>query len=491
MRINDIIKNLKLAAWLIIGIMIVSSCAEQDDLLSIDHKKQEQNLIEKLPSSDFCVSREMVDKYLRITKKQELVNRVEPKVENGDTLAYYVEFHHGWALISGDQRLPQVLSQSEVGTVDWSDMNNPGIGAVRGMLNLVRETRLSDKTQKDPVWEILAPKPETAKERNLRKVPAPSNLVRGEGEGMWIPIDTLELSEVYTAPRIISTQWSQVNGYNAYTPYAYNLQGSLEHTPTGCIATAFGQVINYMRGDNSGNHLIPSAVTMPEEAYGVLTVNSFTSDWSILNTTNGAAMFLSYIGKRMNFIYELLGSAPENFIQEPVSLLNYYGISVQKQNNYDYNTVRGNVSNGMPVLIYARETDNPQTFGHAFIIDGYKEETSKMVIRYVWDPFYQLTEWDVSFGEGWRFISPATGTGKEVEGDYSTYAQMDFVISPIRTVRSFAMNWGWGGVSDNIYHVAYYDNGTTQTTYNPYWTSLYGTYRCVYQMYYNFFLQQS
>lgn len=65
-------------------------------------KMQLYNLVENHEevnaSDDYRVSKSMVDQFLKVRGKSRDVAQIKPIVENSDTLAFYVEFLHGWEL---------------------------------------------------------------------------------------------------------------------------------------------------------------------------------------------------------------------------------------------------------------------------------------------------------------------------------------------------------------------------------------------------------
>lgn len=449
-------------------VLIFVSCAENDVINEIaDTKTQKRAMAQTRHNNNYQVSRAMVDNFLRISKRQSDVRSVLPMVEEGDTLAYYVEYENGWDLISGDTRLPQILAHSQVGHVDWTDTTNPGVGALRGMLCVVADKRTSGETITDNVWQLLEPQNETEQEHKMRNTKAPRRLLRGEGFGKWIPIDTIQDGTSTTSGKLITTSWHQNPPYNSYTPYQYDANNELKHTKVGCVAVAAGQVINAMRKDKTNGGQIPYTVTMPYVENGTLAVNSYSSNWSLLQQSNYAAMFLSFLGRELNNNYGLNGSGA--YTIDVCDLLSMYNIGYSyvhtnnpNDNVYSYANVYGSLLGGSPVIIASTDTISGE--GHSYIADAYIHSESYTAIDYVWDPFYELTEWDVVFGDPALLQGPITGEGKEIEGDYSTYVHRYFYIDESESV-SFSYNWGWGGSENYSYFTAYYSNGNYSHVY--------------------------
>ena len=87
---------------------------------------------------NFSVTPAMLAKYLRLVCKGKQVNKVDPVVENGDTLAYYVEFSNGsgWNHIAADTRVTPVLSESPTGHLVF-EADNPVKGILGTLKNVV------------------------------------------------------------------------------------------------------------------------------------------------------------------------------------------------------------------------------------------------------------------------------------------------------------------------------------------------------------------
>lgn len=443
-------------------------------------------------NADYHVTLNMIQKFLKMREKLDRVEMIQPIIEDGDTLAFYVRFNQGWELISGDKRVPPILARADEGELNWTDTINPGVNSIRDILNIVRESKLKYNQPLNDLWKFLVP----AQSRALQGVSSNkdknsvSNL-RGEGQGKWICVDTIYVENTTNSTKLIQTHWAQdglLHEYKQYTPYKFN-GTTLQHTKVGCVAVAAGQAINYMKSKKSSDSdSIPFAAYMPYVEDGILSVSSYTNNWGLLNQTDYAAKFLSYLGKKINMHYGLNESSSTT--EKIRDLLDDYHISYQSHfsstsNQYDYSTVYANLLSGNPVIIAARDMTNDE--GHSFIIDGYKKLEWYAAVVYMWDPYYELTEWDVVFGDPTLLVGPVGEGGKEVEGDYSTYVHRE-VITSMGFDIYFSMNWGWGNYSheDNYYHLVYSSiNNQMPFTYNPNWYAAGHHYNYVRGMIYN------
>ena len=210
--------------------LCVAMCACNDNAF-INEPVQENEVVmsrsgETPSSENYTVTPEMVCKYLNIARKGKTIDSLTPVIENGDTLAYVAQYADtlGWDLISGDRRLDPILGFSTSGILNINDTDNPSVNALQGMLDIVRDIKASNKTDKNQVWESLESK-------TYNRI-----MPREMGVGMWIALDTASENEIYTSQRLIKTKWGQGSPWNIYTPYIDN-----QHCVVGCVgvATAF------------------------------------------------------------------------------------------------------------------------------------------------------------------------------------------------------------------------------------------------------------
>ena len=137
-------------------LLFLAACSSADDF----DFTQNQNLlkvdVKSVPNSDFKVNEQLLHKFLSI--KKEKAEKITPIINDDDTLAYIIDYEKGWKLISGDQRLSPILTQSDNGTFDISDSNCPETASILGQINYIKEIRKSEQKEKSPIWEFLSEK---------------------------------------------------------------------------------------------------------------------------------------------------------------------------------------------------------------------------------------------------------------------------------------------------------------------------------------------
>ena len=115
---------------------------------------------DQTPTVSYSVTPDMVCKYLNIARKGKTIDSITPVIEDGDTLAYVVQYteNKGWDLISGDKRVAPVLASASSGILNLNDTTNPAVKALNGMVQIVLDAKESADTTKHQVWKAFEPK---------------------------------------------------------------------------------------------------------------------------------------------------------------------------------------------------------------------------------------------------------------------------------------------------------------------------------------------
>ncbi|SFG95249.1 C10 family peptidase [Pedobacter insulae] len=171
--------------------------------------------------------------------------------------------------------------------------------------------------------------------------------------GKTIAINSLpecdEEGEQYTETLIngplMGTTWGQGDGYNANTPYMNCSSYINGNAPTGCVATAMGQVMNYYQQPSNWSW-------SPSGAYS-----------SSTNT------LLSVLGNQLGMNYGCGGSGAlmSNFD----NVFGALGYSTANYHSY-YNAsvVESDLLNSKPVIIGAGQNWANPFSGHTWVIEG-------------------------------------------------------------------------------------------------------------------------
>ena len=201
---------------------------------------------------------------------------------------------------------------------------------------------------------------------NINKI-IKSNIDNNETINEWNRIinETFMRNERSVDP-LITTTWGQSGTYNDYCPSG---------VPTGCVATAIAQIMNYHEFPENG----ASWHLYNHSTYGMQMADFSTSeyDWENMPNTSGSdavAWLMYHCGVSVDMNYDPSGSgAPGENVT--YALANYfkYDQSINYVYASDYTTydwkllLKGNLDDGLPVFYGG----SGELGGHAFVCDGY------------------------------------------------------------------------------------------------------------------------
>lgn len=247
--------------------------------------------------------------------------------------AYYVfniEDQGGFVIVSGDDRMPEILGYSEKGNFDVEKVPCN----VRWLLDSY-EQAVKSLLQSDA-------KVSRRIEKTSREAISP----------------------------FIATQWGQGSPYNDLCP-----ESEWGRCVTGCVATAMAQVINY--------HRWPQGKTKSVAAYKTGVPNNFRMEeleptqfnWDNMSSEDIARLML-YCGQSVHMNYQVEGSGAQ--LEDAVVALNdVFGYSrslkLLTRSKYDEaewdNIIYDEMSVGRPVIYSGSGIGS-----HSFILCGYKDE---------------------------------------------------------------------------------------------------------------------
>ena len=211
---------------------------------------------------------------------------------------------------------------------------------------------------------------------------------------------------------MIPTHWGQAYPYNMYCP----LIGS-KTTYTGCVATAMSQIMYYHQWPKQTKKKIP-AYTTESSKISMPIINVTAIDWDNMSPTYGyygatetmnqaVANIMLMAGCSVKMDYGLSASgAPAAYVKD--ALQDYFDykttISYVERDKYSGTQAEWNqkvydeLKNGRPVFYGGvrkykdKETGEDRESGHAFIIDGY-DENDYFHVNWGWghsDDYYLL-----------------------------------------------------------------------------------------------------
>lgn len=465
----------KLYAFLC-SILALSSCSVDSIIERPSENEEVSNEISsfnKQNKSDcFNVTPSMLSNYIRLVCRGKSVESIEPIIEDGDTLAYYIQYAKGkgWDLIASDTRVSPRISGALGGilSLDTSDSKLYILSTFKN----IRES-LGD-CEEHPVWLFL-------KNSSIVKTKSPSKVkdrVRGLAQGMWIPRDTVFILDTTCSNRLIPTKWGQREPWCWFTPFEPQIPIELNlHCDVGCVPVAVGQMIYKYMSSSNYPFAIPDSVSFIGK---IPYFESFTYGWSGLALEDSCtditakkktAKLLSWLGNQMGTTYNGYNGDSPTEEANMFSYLQYY-FDFDTCSTLSPSTVMSNISSNKPVLVAAKSTTNKK---HAFIIDGYKIIAYQVVIYYVFDPYHYVTDEEFYSLPSWVFEWPSMGQFPDYDPDKEPAVMP--IATDLATSVYWKINWGNNGDGDD-------DDYPTLPT----WNVGLSHYNTVTRVYYNFAL---
>ncbi len=220
----------------------------------------------------------------------------------------------------------------------------------------------------------------------------------------------------------IKSRWDQFAPFYLLTP-TYDKNGKKEHYPTGCMATAMAQVINYYQHPTMGiggsayfvtGKTLPVIVDFSQTVYDYANMlPDYQGGYSDAQG-NAVATLMYHCGAAVEMTYDKTGSGAYAYKGCKALRKNFdYGKSMLYSRDYvpseTWNSVLyGELQKGHPVIFGASD---PKNGGHAFVIDG-NDEDGLLHVNWGWsgdgDGFFDmslLNPLKYSFTKNMHFIS--------------------------------------------------------------------------------------
>lgn len=297
--------------------------------------------------------------------------------------------------------------------------------------------------------------------------------------------NTISLSSTYSASAkndrkepLIATQWGQDAPYNILCPK--DNQGTT--CPTGCVATAMGQLMYYYqhpdKGYGKGSYSTLGIVTnlsLEGEKYQWDTMlphydkGSYTEDQA-----QAIGMLMLHCGAAVNMVYAPNGSAAYSYDAASALRTNFgYNENLQIKYRQFYNT-----SAWMNILYEELDANRPVIYsgtdnsygGHCFLVDGY-DENGFVHVNWGWegydDGYYDialLNPSKYSFLNGQNMICGVALPSTHITYHSEVCAEQDFQVTTLGT-RLFITDHYYYNMSDLPFNgvMAYILQGEGQT----------------------------
>lgn len=329
------------------------------------------------------------------------------KSVSGEVPAYYVFPNgegKGFTVVSGDDRLPEVVGYSDKGTYDEENLPSNYVGFMKAYEEMVGQLDNGDSRVSASIAEAKA--------------------LRSSG-----------YQQPTVAPLLGSIQWNQIIPYNKMCPM-YN---STNRSVTGCVATAMAQVMMYYQYPKTLQADIPAYVTRTNHL-SIPQINKGESyDWDNmlpqyasdepLNYTDAQAAAVAKLLYHCGVACEMDYGPSSGANVTPAILSTYFGYDsdLMQDLNRDVFTLaeRSQIMDKeltakRPILYSGRSSDG----GHEFVCDG-SDGNGLYHINWGWGG-YQDGYFDVTILNPYK---GGAGSGSAPDG-YNQYCSMIIGITP-------------------------------------------------------------
>ncbi|MBI4913308.1 MAG: C10 family peptidase [Acidobacteria bacterium] len=351
----------------------------------------------------------------------------------------------GWVAVAADKVAYPIIGFSGKGAY-IPGRKNCGFQAwmenVRDEIHAAASRDLPPLPRASAAWDELDQSPDTflAREASFAAtVPAPA--VAGS---VW-PLLTSTWGQGSNWPGIEPcASWliAWLIGYDAYCPYEKNWAGFYQVAPTGCVATAAGQIMKFWSWPPSGEgshtsdppYVPLSGACISESTYGPYTVDyaARTYNWAIMpddviplpsglvpGSTYEVAKLLRDVGNALDMNYAPGGSSTStSYVPEVLENHFRYSRSAAYLDRASYDSatwidmLKNELTAGRPVQYRG---ESALSGGHSFVIDGY-DVFGNFHVNWGWEG---LLDW-------WFSIDFLTSLG----GDFNNGQAGVFYIKP-------------------------------------------------------------
>lgn len=396
-----------------LGTALLTVACQNEDLISPEKKFEEEPQSMKVPISEarnelYQLLTDLNNKGSRSEFKLKRVienewsttiSKGESRSEEDDLEFYIFNFNdgQGYAVMSGDRRMPSLIALSENGSLNPGDtISNPGAAMFYSLVDS-GDISISIPLPPNP-WDPIDPDMPT---------PDPTYPMYGDWENI-----------VYHEGGYCPVKWGQSMPYNKYCP---EKDGS--RCVTGCVATATAQLMAFWKYPNYYENYTFRWDEMLAFPY------ASNCDYKGQNDI-GRVMQLLGLNKNldMNYGVDASGADANNIMRT----LKNFGYS-QSGTRRDFSTLGAvnELKNGVPI-----------------ILDGYSKKVSNHFMGITLDPTYENGHAWIAHGLLERkreVMNVSTVTGQLV----STTTQTEWYL---------LCNWGWSGNQDGYFLSGVFDS---------------------------------
>src|SRR5690606_39092040 len=279
--------------------------------------------------------------------KQIKTSKIVPDKKNKN--AYYI-FNYkegGFLIVSADKRTEPILGFSEKGSFNFDSEYLPN-----GVVSWLEETAESIGTIRNDSYDIQT-------NTGISLYAMPCEIQKLVSQNVWPASKCIEDpgdcedEHNYYGP-LMNSSWNQGNGFNnLLMDMGCNSIGG--RPPSGCVATALGQVMRYYQSASNYNWS-----NMPLGNSG----------------SNEISRLLSDVGSAVNMDYDCNGSGANTGVGVN-ALINIFGYASASFGDWNHNKTTSELRAGRPVILAGNTDKNCFLWwcgyegGHAWVVEGY------------------------------------------------------------------------------------------------------------------------
>lgn len=410
--------------------------------------------------SEYFVAEQDLESYLNYKqkhsgKKINIKNYSAYGFDNSHTLFYVINYDKGWEVVSADKRTQPTLAYGDDERTFSMGADNTNEAEKLWMDMLasdVLQKRQRGKGARTSDTEEIANDEERAYVNYWNHI-SNTAISRGFIEGPVLPGDSMS-GYTYAVGSVIDTvsvqygpflqtHWGQEYPWNLKCP---DCMGSNNKAPAGCVAVAGGQLLYYLQQKYGARFPIPMSCTvigdtdshqytfsntLTSAIWGAmaLTADEHDPGWSD-GPTQLVATALAWIGDRIEMDYgDYYSLAFSNNLMNNV--FSHLGVDWQYHEGYDLTILMDKLCEDKQP-IYVEASQQPNAFGHAWIVDGYQGIQTTTTTYYV-TVSSPMTQEMIDFLYDIEDGRPGT---------------------PVVTLSGLVhFNWGQNGVNDGYYGV--------------------------------------
>jgi len=309
-------------------------------------------------------------KSISVNPSKKTIKKInEVKNEKGKISFYVINYNEGgFVLLSSDKRTQPILAYSEKGKFDLDENSLPA-----GLKIWIKNT-------KKQITDIQNSNIKQSKRDNLAWKQVESTLQNIVGNKPPPEEECFDWTNTITRGPLLNTTWNQQWGFNDALPYI-TCEGIDFQVWAGCVPIAMAQVMKYYEYPTNYNW-----AAMPLGGGPTTTANFIVDIHEAIDN--------EYSGHPY---YRCDGTFVGGSLDMSDVLKNQFNYSTSTRANYNYNTVKSEISNNRPVILSG---DNGTT-GHMWVCDGYRQTSYGFAdcTGGTYYPFYHMN-W------GWANTSP-------------------------------------------------------------------------------------